>query len=66
MDLNSHRQIAPAEGRRVRHENGALLDPMGEGVAWSPWWARRLADGDIEEVGIIAEGNDADAKKKGK
>ena len=66
MNENEHRQIAPVEGRRVRHENGNLLDPMGEGVVWSPWWARRLDDGDIEVFEIAAEGSETDAKKKGK
>ena len=40
------RKISPAKGRRVRHENGALLEPKST-VAWSAYWQRRADDGDI-------------------
>lgn len=40
--------LKPAEGRRVRREDGPLLDPDGELVSASPYWERRLADGDVE------------------
>lgn len=38
--------IAPVAGRRVTFPDGrALLSPRE--VIWSPWWARKLAAGDI-------------------
>lgn len=40
--------LKPVEGRRVRREDGPLLDEAGELVSPSPYWERRLADGDVE------------------
>lgn len=44
--MSDQRTISPAKGRRVRHEDGALLEPRSE-VSWSPYWQRRQDDGDI-------------------
>lgn len=46
-DANS-RRISPAEDRRVRHPTGDLLEPKSA-VTWSPYWQRRLDDGDVVE-----------------
>lgn len=40
-------RVTPAPDRRVRKEDGAPLDAAGDDVAWSTYWARRLADADI-------------------
>lgn len=42
--------LKPGEDRRVRHEDGRLLDAGGETVPSSPYWLRRLADGDVIEA----------------
>lgn len=42
--------LKPAEGRRVRREDGPPLDADGETVSPSPYWARKLADGDVVEA----------------
>ncbi|WCT72055.1 DUF2635 domain-containing protein [Sphingomonas naphthae] len=41
------RFVTPAPDRRVRHADGALLDPAGEPVTWSTYWERRRQDGDV-------------------
>lgn len=41
------RTIQPVDGRRVRLEDGTLLE-RAQAVEWSPYWQRRLDDGDIE------------------
>ncbi|MDP2373168.1 DUF2635 domain-containing protein [Reyranella sp.] len=43
-------RLKPAPDRRVRHPHGALLDPRGETLPASPYWLRRLTDGDVVEV----------------
>lgn len=42
--------LKPAEGRRVRHPDGRLLDAAGEAVAASSYWTRLLLDEDVEDT----------------
>ena len=43
--------VRAAEGRRVRHPDSlALLAPVGEEVADTEYWFRRLSEGDVELV----------------
>jgi hypothetical protein len=42
--------LQPAPGRRVRKENGQLLDAAGETVIASSYWQRRLDAGDVIEA----------------
>lgn len=42
--------LRPAAGARVRKPDGSLVDPAGEPLAMTSYVARRLADGDLEEV----------------
>lgn len=53
------REIAPAADRRVRHEDGRLLDEAGETVAWSTHWQRRLNDEDIIQLRPVAAEQEA-------
>lgn len=39
--------VKPAEGRRVRKENGELLAAAGEDVPVNVFWRRRLREGDV-------------------
>lgn len=39
--------LKPALGRRVRHEDGRLLDDDGETVTASTHWTRRLEAEDV-------------------
>jgi hypothetical protein len=55
--MNDERLISPAADRRVRHEDGRLLEPKTP-VTWSPHWQRREDDGDIV-VHRAAEKKDA-------
>lgn len=41
--------LSPVEGRRVRNPDGSLFDKPAE-VDGSPFWLRRLADGDVEHA----------------
>ena len=41
--------LKPAPDRRVRHPDGPLLDDAGEAVSPSPYWTRKLDDGDVVE-----------------
>jgi hypothetical protein len=52
--------VRPGEGRRVRDESGALLPSEGANVPDSPFWLRKLNDGDV--VRIDAE----PARRKGR
>lgn len=64
---NSEVKISPAKDRRVRHENGGLLEPKSD-VVWSPYWERRANDGDIivhaaaDQAASVGEGGAAPAK----
>lgn len=42
--------LKPAPDRRVRHPDGPLLDDAGEHVSPSPYWTRKLDDGDVVEA----------------
>lgn len=42
--------LKPAEARRVRKPDGSLLDPAGEALELTSYFARLLADGDLVEV----------------
>lgn len=43
--------VKPAEGRRVRKEDGTLLAEDGEAVdVTRAYWRRRLDDGDIQDA----------------
>ncbi len=42
--------LRPAADRRVRKPDGALLPDAGELVAMTAYWARRIADGDVESA----------------
>jgi len=48
--MNALITLKPAEGRRVRHPDGRLLEEAGEPVAPSEYWTRRLTDQDAETV----------------
>ncbi|QQQ19672.1 DUF2635 domain-containing protein [Brevundimonas vitis] len=39
--------LKPVDGRRVRREDGPLLSAEGETVSASPYWSRKLDDGDV-------------------
>lgn len=39
---------------RVRMPGGGILPPEGAEVTWSPYWQRRLAEGDVVEVKAAA------------
>lgn len=48
-------KIKPKEGLKIkRPDNGRYLNPEGEDVPKNTFWARRLADGDVVEVGAKA------------
>lgn len=51
-------RLKPAEDRRVRHPDGRVMDADGETVARSPYWLRRLADGDVVAAGPTAKTKD--------
>lgn len=42
--------LKPVDGRRVRHPDGPVLDDAGEHVSPSPYWDRKLSDGDVVEA----------------
>lgn len=51
MAENAERLILkPGPDRRVRQPDGTLLAATGEPVNASPYWARRLRDGDVVET----------------
>jgi len=56
--------LKPAERRRVRKPDGALLAAHGEGVPRESFWLRRLVDEDVVETtaGEIAKAAAAAAK----
>lgn len=39
--------LKPADGARVRHPDGTVLDPAGATVADNTYWRRRIADRDV-------------------
>ena len=45
--MNMRIHIRPAPGRVVRNEQRQLLPEAGKEVESSPFWSRRLADGDV-------------------
>lgn len=58
--------IKPKRGRSVPDPaRGDLLPEEGRNVEESSYWHRRIADGDIEEVGAAEEKTASDGKKKG-
>lgn len=48
--MSKTKVLKPAEGATVRHEDGMRLAADGEAVTVTPYWARRIADGDVVEV----------------
>lgn len=40
-------RLAPKFGRRVRHPDGALVDPEGEWIVLNAFYRRLIADGDL-------------------
>jgi len=47
----SRKTVHPAEGRQVRDpETGQAIPAGGATVRWSPFWQRRLDDGDLSSV----------------
>ena len=42
-------KLSPVDGRRVRNPDGTLFAETAE-VDGSPYWMRRLADGDVEHA----------------
>jgi len=46
--------VKPGKGRRVRHESGAPVED-GDVVELTPFYRRRLDDGDLILVEIAAE-----------
>ena len=55
--ITETRRVSPAEGRKVRHPGGAVLEPKSD-VTWSAFWQRLLNDGDVVLV------DDRKAEKK--
>jgi hypothetical protein len=53
--------LAPAPDRRVRHENGRLLDEAGETVTRSSYWDRRLADDDVIDLAATRQAKKEEA-----
>ena len=51
--------VRPAKGLTVPMPGGGVLSGAGAVVNWSPFWARRLADGDVE---IVERGSAKSAK----
>ncbi len=44
----SRKTVHPAEGRKVRDpETGQAIPATGATIRWSPYWQRRLDDGDL-------------------
>lgn len=44
----SRKTVHPAEGRKVRDpETGQAILATGATIRWSPYWQRRLDDGDL-------------------
>lgn len=39
--------LRPADGLQVRRPDGPPLAAEGQEILWSPYWERRLRDGDI-------------------
>ena len=61
MDM---RHVKPAPGRKVREPRTRLhLPEAGKEVAWTPYWARRLNDGDIILVTPEAQAPAAETQK---
>ena len=54
-------KVTPAEGRRVRDEQGAVLPPKGKSVLLSSYWRRKEVDGDVT---LAPLGKQARAPKK--
>lgn len=50
------------DGLRVRKPDGGVLDSAGEAVIWTPYWQRRLTDGDVQ----ICKDEPAKPSKAGK
>ena len=49
--MSEYAEVRPVPGRLVFvPENGRPLSPKGERVELTPFWRRRLNDGDVEEV----------------
>ena len=49
--MSEYAEVRPVPGRLVfRPENGRPLSPNGERVELTPFWRRRLNDGDVEAV----------------
>jgi len=42
--------LKPHDGRRVRHPDGRLLAEEGEAVTLTPYWNRRIEDGDVQPI----------------
>ena len=48
--MSNTKVLKPAEGASVRHPDGMPLAADGEAVTVTPYWQRRIADGDVVEV----------------
>ena len=42
--------LKPAQGKQVRKEDATWLPEAGDTVIFTSYWARRLAEGDVEVV----------------
>lgn len=52
--MSATKRLKPAPGLKVRRPDGQHLAEGGENVELSPYWLRRLAHGDVEEVKAVA------------
>jgi hypothetical protein len=59
-------ELKPAEGKSVRKEDRTWLPAEGDTVIYTPYWARRYDEDDVELVTQMAEGETLPAKRTGK
>ena len=53
--MSETKHLRPADGARVRHLDGRILDPAGERVEVNAYWTRRLRAGDVVEIAAEPE-----------
>lgn len=55
--------LKPRDGLQVRRPDGRVLTPAGETVPDSPYWRRRLRDGDVVKTTAKRQAKAAAATK---
>lgn len=48
--MSDTRTVSPVDGRRVRHPGSGKLLETETAVAWTSYWERRVAAGDVKLV----------------